>query len=58
MAQSIYDDLSDDYAQYFLDKTPRYHLIANELIDTIYAQRSVTPCSVGKQYSTETPILN
>lgn len=34
MAQSIYDDLSETGAEYFLDKTPRYHLIADALVDT------------------------
>lgn len=34
MARSIYDDLSDDGDAYFLDKTPRYHLIADELVET------------------------
>lgn len=41
MAQSLYDDLSQEGDAYFLDKTPRYHLIADELIDTFPTSRFI-----------------
>ena len=41
MARQIYGDLSDDSARYFLDKTPRYHLIADDLIEAFPDARFV-----------------
>lgn len=35
MARQLYGDLSADGARYFLDKTPRYHLIADELVQAL-----------------------
>lgn len=33
MAQSIYEDLADRDSVFFLDKTPRYHLIIDQLVE-------------------------
>jgi len=32
MALSLYSEIADDNAAYFLDKTPRYHLVSDEII--------------------------
>ena len=38
MAEYLYASLCDDSISYFLDKTPRYHLVATEIIKTFKAE--------------------